>query len=146
MKTNLHLLTLGVFLLALIPCSALAGLLAVAAFATELQDGFSVNDIMAILLLVTAVGLGIAGLRLFFRLRIGFEARMRRKLLAFYLVTAVYCTFWASSPASRDGDHFPIFSLHDQVLIVGVLSIPVFLTLFTPPMRPNEALLPALKE
>lgn len=126
---------LGALLLALLPCSAFAGLLAISGIYIQFKTGFSVTDVPAIILFSTAVGIGVVGVRLFFGLLGGFNTRLKRKLLGFYFVTAGYCSLWTFFSFDHEGGSSSIFSSYEQALIIGFLLIPVSLTFFTPPMR-----------
>ena len=77
------------------------------------------------------------GFRVLSRLRNGFTASARRRLLVFYTLLLAYCGMWMVSPISHDhSEKFMLFGIFEVVIIVGILSIPIFATLFT---KPNQA-------
>jgi hypothetical protein len=71
------------------------------------------------------------GFRVLSQLRFGFSKSARRQLLAFYNLLLAYCGLWMVFPWFRDGEQFMMFGISDIMIIVALLSIPIFATMFT---------------
>ena len=138
MKTLIHSRMLGLILLLLIPGAALACLFLVAAAGSSITYGFEPRFLPAMVIFLIPPALIWRGLRLISGLRHGFHSTLRRKLLAFYLVTFAYCALWLFGPVTRNGESFMLFSIIQQVAGSIILIAPILITLFTGPEEMRE--------
>lgn len=133
MKTRFHRWLLGLMLLLLMPGTLLACLLLIGMIGSGFEHGFEAGNLVAaVVLLIPPVLIG-WGFHMLRDLRQGFHHKLRRKLLAFYLVVMVYCAFWLFSPVSHHGIEISIFPSRDQFIGSIILILPVLITLFTNP-------------
>ena len=133
MKRKVQSVLLILFLFALIPCAVFALMLAVAATATGIDQGFVVSDVAALLMLFAAVMLPFWGIRLLLRLRSGYDSSTRRRLAFFYATNALYCSQWVFSGGERDGLAVSLFVTSQRVAIGLVLMLPLVVLAFVKP-------------
>ena len=123
------MLTIALFIL--LPFAGLALLLVAAAIFADGAKGDILNRLGIVAICsVPSILLG-WGFRVLSRLRDGFSASARRRLLVFYTLLLAYCGLWMVFPWSRNGEKFMMFGISDIMIIVALLSIPIFATMFT---------------
>ena len=133
MKRQSHQCLLGLSLFVIIPGALLGMLLSIAVVATGLQSKFAPTDPLAITLFLIPSILSWWGVKLFFRLYVGFLKRVRIVLIWFYASTLVYCGMWLFSTFSRDGIGGTIFGSREQVIGSMLLLVPLIAVIFTYP-------------
>jgi hypothetical protein len=133
MKVRFHRWLLGLILLLLMPGTLLASLLFIGLIYSSYHDGFLTSYFVSVPILLIPPALIWWGFRLLPGLRQGFHHKLRRHLLAYYLVVSVYCAFWLFSTASRAGNKSQIFPFEIQIAGSVILILPVLITLFTSP-------------
>lgn len=137
MKTRFHQWQLGLMLLFLMPGSFLACLLLIGMLGSGFDHGFEAGNFVAAVILLMPPALVWWGFWLLPGLRQGFHHKLRRQLLAYYLVVWVYCAMWLFSTVSRAGNKTGIFPLEIQI-VGSVILIPVLITLFSSPEEKRE--------
>ena len=120
----------------LLPFIGLALFIMVAVIVAHGTTGEILNRLIIAAICTTPLILWGWGFRVLSRLRAGFSVSARRRLLVFYTLLLAYCGIWMIVPWYRDGERILIFDIFSILIIVGVLSIPVFATMFT---NPNQA-------
>lgn len=121
---------LTIVLFILLPFAGLALLLVAAAIFSDGAKGDFLNR-LGIVAICSVPSIFLAwGFRVLSRLRDGFSASARRRLLVFYTLLLAYCGLWMV-PWSHNGEQFMMFAIYDIMIIVALLSIPIFATMFT---------------
>jgi len=132
-KTRFHRWLLGLMMLFLMPGTFLACLLMIGLVGSGFDGGFEgIYLLLALFLLVPLLFIG-WGFYMLRELKEGFHYKLRRQLLAYYLIVFVYCAVWLFSTASRASDKFAIFPLETQIAGSLILITPVLITLFSNP-------------
>jgi|GEM_PF-6343405 len=135
-KARWHMFMLIFVLFLQLPLMGFALFLMVAAIVAHGTTGDILNRLIIAAICTTPLILWGWGFRVLSGLRDGFFIPARKRLLVYYTSLMVYCSLWACPSVYHNGNSFEITDLFGIMIIVGVLSIPIFATLFT---KPNQA-------
>lgn len=137
-KRRVHQCLTVLTLLVIVPGALLGIFIITCAVSSGVRSGFELTDFIAIILCAIPMLLAYWGIKIFYRLSTGYLPAVRKSLLQYLVVVALYCGIWLASTSTRGGETEIMFSPQEQGIGIILLMIPLLSVLLTNPDKPEE--------